>query len=228
MPSGRILKVAIARRRVQVADLYLQAWPQTQIAEHLGITQSTVSVDLKMIQRQWRESSVRNFDAAREVEIRKIDRVEREAWDAWERSKKPSQEATVEGEGPTQKTRKRMKNQNGDPRYLEIVRACIADRRALLGLDAPTKIAPTTPDGKPLSFEQKKVQIQAILIQQFGMAAVRDSEEQIDDSREYPRSSEDGPPSLDGEMLGPGTPDFESLAQLLHGSDYPEAASAPA
>lgn len=36
-------------------------------------------------------SAVRDFDLAREEELRRINCVMREAWDAWERSKKPSQ-----------------------------------------------------------------------------------------------------------------------------------------
>jgi hypothetical protein len=36
----------------------------------------------------------------------------------------------------------------GDPRFLDQISKCIASRRALLGIDAPTKIAPTSPDGQ--------------------------------------------------------------------------------
>lgn len=136
---------AAAHRRHQVADLYLQGWSQSAIAQHVQADQSTINRDLKAIQKEWRNSSVRNFDAARELEIRKIDLLEREAWAAWERSKKPSQAAVLIGEGSGQQTRKTMKNQNGDPRYLDLVNRCIAQRATLLGLDAPLQVADVTP-----------------------------------------------------------------------------------
>ena len=43
---------------------------------------------------------------------------------------------------------KTVKQRVGDPRFLEQLHKCMATRRALLGLDAPTKIAPTSPDGE--------------------------------------------------------------------------------
>jgi predicted transcriptional regulator len=139
---------AIAHRRQAVADLYLQGWTQTAIAKQLGAAQSTVSADLKAIEAQWRESAVRDFDIVRGVELRKLERIEREAWEAWERTKKPAQSAVMTTDGEQQKTQKTVKEQHGDPRFLEAIQRCIASRRALLGLDAPVRVAPTSPDGE--------------------------------------------------------------------------------
>jgi len=146
---GRTKKetTSIERRRATVADLYIQGWLQAEIAQHVGVTQSTVSTDLKSIQGQWRASAVRDFDILRERELRKLDRLEREAWAAWDRSQKPSQEAVISSDGSTQRTQKKVAEQVGDVRFLEQIQKCIASRRALLGLDAPTRIAPTSPDG---------------------------------------------------------------------------------
>jgi hypothetical protein len=155
MPAPKNKQFEILHRREQVAELYLQSWSQLRIARHLQVSQNTVSLDLRAIQKEWRQSSIRDFDAMRERELRKIDRLEREANAAWERSQKPLQEARTEGEATNQLVRKRVKNQYGDPRFLELIRKCIADRRALLGLDAPTKVAPTTPDGKALTRNER-------------------------------------------------------------------------
>jgi hypothetical protein len=140
--------LAIEQRRQAVADLYLQGWIQTAIADHLSISQSTVSADLKAVQAQWRESAIRDFDTARGIEIRKLERVEREAWQGWEQSKKPTQTAVMTTDGQKQTTRKAVSEQHGDPRFLELIQRCIASRRSLLGLDAPTRVAPTSPDGQ--------------------------------------------------------------------------------
>jgi hypothetical protein len=134
MPHRRIRNLAILERRQKVADLYLQGWTQQAIADHVGLNQKTISNDLKRIRQEWRESAVRDFDEAREVELKKIDRVEREAWAAWVRSQQPAQSAHINDENPQRKTRRHVRNQYGDPRFLEQVNKCIAARCALLGL----------------------------------------------------------------------------------------------
>ena len=113
----------------------------------LAISQPTVCQDLQAIRKQWRESAIRDFDAARELELQKLDRVEREAWAAWERSQQPAQSAVVSGDG-TGHARKSLHTQHGDLRALETVLKCNAARRAMLGLDAPTRIAPVMPNGE--------------------------------------------------------------------------------
>lgn len=139
MPVSRERKLLIAKRRTKVADLYLQGNTQCKIAEQIGIKQSTVCNDLKRIKEAWRDSAVRDFDLSREIELKRIDRVESEAWAAWERSQKPSQTAVTDDNTIQRKTKRTLKNQHGDPRFLDIVQKCIAARRALLGLDAPTR-----------------------------------------------------------------------------------------
>ena len=136
MPTTRAKKLEIARRREQVADMYICGYSQTAIADKLSVGQATVSTDLQFVQKEWRESRIRSFDAMRELEIRKLDRLEREAWAAWERSQKPSQSAEFADDNSNAPKKKRVKNQNGDPRFLIVVHQCIASRRALLGLDA--------------------------------------------------------------------------------------------
>lgn len=136
MAVTRARKTEIQLRRKQVAELYIQGWTQCAIAEKLSVTQACVCIDLQKLQKEWRESRLRDFDAARELEIQKLDRLEREAWAAWERSQKPSQSAEFGDDTSNTPKKKKVKNQNGDPRFLVVVHQCIASRRALLGLDA--------------------------------------------------------------------------------------------
>jgi hypothetical protein len=127
-------QLRILKRCQQVAELYLQCWTQAEIAAHLGVHQSTVSNDLTVLEHEWRESAIRDFDLARAEELKKLERIEREAWAAWEQSKKPAQSAVMNGEGGAQTARKTIKNRHGDPRMMEIVIKCSAERSALLGL----------------------------------------------------------------------------------------------
>ena len=136
MAVTRARKTEIQLRRKQIAELYVQGWTQMAIDEKLNIGQPTVSLDLQKLQKEWRESRIRDFDTVRELEIQKLDRLEREAWLAWERSQKPSQSAEFKDDATNTPSKKKVKNQNGDPRFLVVVHQCIASRRALLGLDA--------------------------------------------------------------------------------------------
>jgi predicted transcriptional regulator len=134
-----------------VADLYLQRCTQVTIAERLGISQPTVCDDIKKIRAEWRNSAIRDFDQSCELELRTIDWLQREAAEAWERSKKPAQSAVIHGDGTSAPTRKTLKNQNGDPRYLDAIQKCIASRCALLGLNAPQRLEHSGPDGGPMT-----------------------------------------------------------------------------
>jgi hypothetical protein len=156
-------QTGILQRRQQVAELYIQGWTQVAIAAKLAISQTTICHDLAKLRAEWRASAQRDFDLLRAEELQKIDRLEREAWAAWERSQKPSQIAVVSGEAGSQKTRRSVRNQHGDPRFLEQINKCIASRRALLGLDAPTRIEPVLPVAMQLSPEQRRAHIEAVL-----------------------------------------------------------------
>jgi transposase len=154
MAVTRARKTEIAQRRKNVAELYVQGWTQMQIADKLQIGQATVCYDLQKLQKEWRESRIRDFDAARELEIQKLDRVEREAWAAWENSKRPSQSAEFKDDATNTPTKKRVKNQNGDPRFLVVVHQCIASRRALLGLDSLPALPKEETEGGQKSSER--------------------------------------------------------------------------
>jgi hypothetical protein len=174
-------KLAIVQRRQRVAELYLQGWQQEAIAAELAIRQPMVSEDLAKIRQAWRESAIRDFDAARDLELARLDRIEREAWAAWERSKQPSQSATVNGEAGSQTAKRTVKHQNGDPRFLDIALRCNEARRQILGIDSPLKLAETTPDGQPLTREERLIHIQAILREQLGVAALLPGETEASD-----------------------------------------------
>lgn len=136
MPVSRKRRRKIEQRQRQVAELTLKGHSQTEIAQRLGVTQPTVSNDLKSIRAAWRQASVRDFDASFSEQLEMLSLIQREAWEAWERSKGPGHTAVIQGagEGEPSKTRQTVKRQTGDPRFLEQVQKCLAASRALLGL----------------------------------------------------------------------------------------------
>jgi Sigma-70, region 4 len=138
MSIGPRRKVQIEQRRRKVVALMLKGRSQAEIAEHLSVTQPTVSNDLKRIRAAWREATVRDFEAALTEQLEMLTLIRHEAWEGWERSKQPGHTAVIQaaGEGEQAKTRQTIKHQNGDPRFLEQVQKCLASARALLGLGA--------------------------------------------------------------------------------------------
>ena len=70
-------KLQIEQRRQEVGGLYLKGSTQAQIARELGVAQSTVSVDLKAIRREWRDSRIRDFNEAVAIELKKLVHLER-------------------------------------------------------------------------------------------------------------------------------------------------------
>lgn len=134
MPPQQGRKLAILQRRQRVSDLYLQGRPLHAISDDLQVPMTTLWRDLKAIQKDWRSSAIRNFDQQVEQELQKLDLVEREAWESWERSKKPAQEASARDHEPGRGT-KRIKSRHGDMRCLEIILKCGEGRRELLGLN---------------------------------------------------------------------------------------------
>jgi hypothetical protein len=156
MAASRHKLLAVLKRREHVADLYLKGWTQVAIAVECGVAQSRISVDLAKIREAWLNSAIRNFDVLRERELQRIDRVEREAWAAWERSQQPVQSAVVTGEDIAKRTKKSVHQKYGDPRFLDIIHKCIAQRRAMLGLDLVILPAPPAPPITPVEEIEKQ------------------------------------------------------------------------
>jgi hypothetical protein len=127
-----------AQRRRKVADLYLKGWTQEAIARFFDVSQATVSRDLDEVRREWREAATIDFEESLCSALQKLDLLEREAWGAWQRSQTPLTSAVrTEGGGDKGVTsRSSLKNSHGDPRFLDLVHKCVAQRSLLLGLHA--------------------------------------------------------------------------------------------
>lgn len=141
-------RAQIARDRRRISDLYLQGWLQADIAATIGVSAPTVSRDLKALQGAWLRSALIDFNEAKAQQIAKIDRLEREYWEAWARSCEDAETVRQEG-GPKSKDGKLLppdkivrtsKGQAGDPRFLQGVQWCIDRRIKILGIDSARKL----------------------------------------------------------------------------------------
>lgn len=127
-------------RRTQVAKLYLQGMGIKQITRELNVPYLTINNDLVSIREEWRAARVGFFDRAKTEQLEKLDQVEIEASEAWERSKQPTRiTTTTEDDDGKVTVRVERRESVGDSQFLKTRTECIAQRRKLLGLDAPVK-----------------------------------------------------------------------------------------
>jgi predicted transcriptional regulator len=138
-------------RRMIVAEAYLCGITQMQIAEKLGVTQATISNDLKALRKAWQKSALVDIDQMKEQELAKIDRLESEYWQAWEASKGVKRIKTGEKRaGQEGRASVREEDRTGDPRYLRGVMDCIDKRCKILGIEAPIRRELSGPKGGPI------------------------------------------------------------------------------
>tara|TARA_R110002074_G_scaffold402332_1_gene607504 strand:+ start:10326 stop:10898 length:573 start_codon:yes stop_codon:yes gene_type:complete len=145
---NRRKKTEIAALREQVGRLYLSKKTQAEIGEVVGLTQQAVSLHIKALRNRWLVSAEIDFSLARAEELAKLDNLELIAHDAWQASHIAKITKTVDViSGNKVKKQTRTEAKQGDSRFLDIVLKCVTKRCELLGVNAPTKIAATTPDG---------------------------------------------------------------------------------
>lgn len=78
---------AIERQQV-VSHHYVRGKTQVEIAQLVGVTQKTVSEDLKALRVKWLESALVDFNDRKALELAKIDAVEATAWEEFVKSQR--------------------------------------------------------------------------------------------------------------------------------------------
>ena len=176
MASPKRKAFQIARDREEITDLYLMGWTQERITDRINQDQSRdyilsrqqIGYDLKKIQQAWQDSTLMNIDEAKRIELAKVDHLEREYWDAWERSCENAETTSKKTKGAVKQyqdetgrfvkeqpaeVNQTSKGQAGDPRFLTGVQWCIERRCKIIGIDAPLKQEHSGPDGSPIQVE---------------------------------------------------------------------------
>lgn len=142
-------KQQIIEDHSKIAQLFVQAYSLREIAAELSkvrsytLSHQQICKDIKTVVAQWKTDTSAFIDERMESDLMKLERIENEAWQAWERSKgiKRTRTKTKVGEVVT----KTIKDENliGDPKFLEVIRQVLQDRANLLGYMAPKKIDTT-------------------------------------------------------------------------------------
>ena len=170
----------ILERRKRVAAMYLQGMRQWEIARRIGVSQQCIAKDIGALEKEWLASAVVAIDAAKAKELARIDRLERVAWRAWQRSCQRKERATTRMEKKLDEdahkaktvTSKATELRDGNPEYLKRVEWCISKRCELLKLTPPqrlehggsTEMPPIRTEMQPeLTRAQRFVRIAALL-----------------------------------------------------------------
>lgn len=159
-------RTEMIERRAGVAADYRRGVTQSALAKKYRVTQATISTDLKAIRKEWQESALIDFDAAKAAELARIDTLESEYWSAWDESRKKrikKRGGKKEESGITVRRGNRQvevpgksvsmsqvdeTERDGNPAFLAGVQWCIEQRCKIFGLYAPTRLAGH--DGGPL------------------------------------------------------------------------------
>ena len=159
---GRLVKRSKEQREADLntlADLYVKQVPQMDIARRLGISQGQVSNDLKRLLRRWEDTRFHQIDRYKHEELRRINLIEAEMWECWEKSKVTAKVVINKGKSgvtdPDPKDKEYWRAGSteelpvgGDMQYMNGVQWCVQQRIKILGIGAPTKIAQTDPTGQ--------------------------------------------------------------------------------
>ncbi len=127
---------------VKVADLYCQGVPTSEIANRLGVKISKVHVALQRAKQIWKAKFEESAELVKAEQLAKLDKIEAEAWAAWQRSKKIAiEQMRKESHSPkfgrsTEKGQKKI-HRDGEAKYLDIVMRTIRQRLELLGIMKP-------------------------------------------------------------------------------------------
>ena len=142
------------RDRVLIARMYVRGKSQHEMTAELNklypekqFTSQTIQNELQDIRNLWLSSTMIDFNAAKVKELARLDEAEREAWEAWERSKEKQVKLeylvaddqvafSVDKIAPVHRKSKHKVIQStiGDIKYLEMIERMIKMRCDILGL----------------------------------------------------------------------------------------------
>jgi hypothetical protein len=148
------------RDLVIIARMYVRGKSQQEMRLSLNsmypdrpLSSKVINTDLQSIRQAWLNSTLVDFNAAKSKELARLDEVEREAWNAWEKSKDKHVRIEYEvtddqvpfsmdkiADIQRKKKHKIIEATVGDIRYLEMIERAIKMRCDIFGLFEAKKI----------------------------------------------------------------------------------------
>src|SRR5690606_13720432 len=129
------------KHREQISKMYFsEKKTQAEIAVLLGISQPTVSRDVRALEARWRERSNRNVSKVKEALLAELNQAKDEAWHGWQRSQQDAETVTKTTTSDSETITVKTEGQAGDPRFLKEVRESIALMLKAMGLEAVIQV----------------------------------------------------------------------------------------
>lgn len=149
-----------ARDRALMADMFARGYKTSEIVKLLNeqypiekqVSLRTIEADVTRLMMEWRAESVQNIAMEHAKQLLRLQAIERELWQAWDKSKGIKEiiitEAIAGGKddkdgnlaGKKRRVQTRREQNIGDPRYLEATMKVIEIRNKLLGLNQPERM----------------------------------------------------------------------------------------
>ena len=131
--------------RVEISNLLVRGYKPIEIAERFNEELANVMNYIRSIESDWRDHYRENMDKVKSKELARIDTIETEAWDSWEKSKlgrtkdQVNSEVNIDRNGQAKRnprvSRTIKESSVGDPKFLEIIMKCVTMRMNIYGLD---------------------------------------------------------------------------------------------
>lgn len=132
-----------------IAGLLVRNYKASEIARQLNITNAKTNAYIEAIRDEWSQLTSSTFKEFQSQELLKLEQIEREAWIAWEASKKKKirRKKTYARTGDeiiTELSDSGMQlevevidefDDDGDTKYLDVVMKAMAHRAKILGVD---------------------------------------------------------------------------------------------
>lgn len=157
MATTKRTEFQILRDKAFISDKLLKGSGPTAISLALNkrrpynLSESQMRYDIKKIRAEWVKQYLQNYDQLRAQELARINKLEKESWKAWSRSRRNKKKVTknetsmsAQGDftGTQDKdSRKEVTERTpGDKKFIEAIQWCIEQRCKILGLDAADEI----------------------------------------------------------------------------------------
>lgn len=128
--------------RAEMMKLLRRGWSKTQIAEKLGVHQTMISYDYKLVMKEVIANQTKDALFLRAKALEELAEVKKEAWIGWDKSKELHRKKVIEeydkGDDSPMSTKTVDTTEGSLPgsHYLNIILNCIAKEAELTGINA--------------------------------------------------------------------------------------------
>jgi len=121
----------------KICEMYLKGRTFGEIGAALDVSRECISRTVRYMRRVWILKADREIDRLFAEQLQRIDLVESEAWESWEKSKAARRSASVKknSAGKIEEKRLTKEQSDGDPKFLAVILDCIHRRSRLLSLE---------------------------------------------------------------------------------------------